>query len=164
MSVEQVIVKNSNQKIKALAPRAAKAAETPDHGVKIVTKGAYYVIRDCAQITVEYLPIKLYGYYDDPLEDLKGKFKKKEIESFVMRSKKSMEAGQLCNLMLIDARKKVRVGPKEELEFPAEPDVDDVYGDYGSDSYTEDEEPEVEFDFDDASQIVDVLCKAFEAK
>ena len=40
MSVEQKIVDNSDNKLKALAPRAAKAVNNPETGVKIVVPGA----------------------------------------------------------------------------------------------------------------------------
>ena len=99
MSVEQKIVDNSKAKIKALAPRAAKAAKAPETGVKIVVPGAKFVIRDCAQITIDYLPVMLYGKYADPIETLSGQFTKKEIQAFVERGKENLASKQLCNLM-----------------------------------------------------------------
>jgi len=162
MSVEQKILDASTEKIKALAPRAGKAAKAPETGVKILVSGAKYVIRDCAQITIDYLPLKLYGGLADPLEDLSGAFTKKEIEAFVTRGKTEICAKHLCNIMMLDAHKKGHIVEPQPVEV-IEEDVDDVYGDYGSDSYTESEE-EIEFNFDEASKVVDVLCKAFKVK
>ena len=163
MSVEQKIVEASKDKIKALAPRAAKAAKNPETGVKILVAGAKFVIRDCAQITIDYLPLKLYGGIVDPLKELNGVFTKKEIEAFVTRGKTEICAKHLCNIMMLDAYKKGHIVTPKQVEPVNDVDVDDVYGDYGSDTYTEEPE-EFEFDFEDASKIVEVLCKAFKAK
>jgi hypothetical protein len=168
MSVEGKIVDKSSEGIKALAPRAAKAAEKPETGIKILVAGARYVIRDCARITIDYLPLKLYGGFVDPLKTLGGLFTKKEVEALVKRGKEETCARQLCNAMLLDAYKnitenkeKVVVKELEVIESSSEPY--DVYGDYGSDSFVE-EEPSVVFDFDDELKVIEILCDAFKAK
>jgi len=163
MTVESKILENSKEKIKALAPRAAKAAKNPDTGVKIIVKGAYYVIRDCAQITVDYLPLKLYGCYDDPIIRLAGLFTKKEIQTLVTNAKTNTTLQQLCSLMLVDAKKKIVVKPEPPIDLPDEPDVDDVYGDYGSDSYDEEELKE-KVKPEEESFVVKILCEAFKVK
>lgn len=156
MSVEKIIVDNSEEQIKALMERAIKASETPDHGVKILNKGAYYVIRDCAKITKDYLPVMLYGYYVDPIKSLKKKFTSKDISAFV--AKKDVPSIQLCKLMIMDALKVASIDNKVEASVTAE---DDIYGDYGSEG-THEENPE--FDFGDKNHIIEILTKAFEVK
>ena len=156
MSVEEKIIENSKEKIKALAPRALKASNYPDTGVKIEVPGAKFVIRDCAKITVDYLPIMLYGHYKDPIKELKGKFTKKEIEIFVVRSKNSIPTSQLCDLMMQDVVNQEVV--QEEIQEVA---TDDIYGDYGSDNA---KETTLKFDSDDQSDIIAVLCEAFKVK
>ena len=161
MSVESKIIENSNDKLTALAPRAAKAVKNPDTGVEIKVKGAYYVIRDCAQMTVAYLPVFLYGNFEDPIKSLSGKFTKKEFESFVSRSTSNVAIKQLCNIMLLDARDKPHIIEQKEPVYNET--EDDVYGDYGSDNVTE-EKDDSNFSSNDANSIIKVLCKAFKAK
>ena len=68
--------------------RPAKiASEKPDTGVTIIKKGAYYLIKDSADITIKYLPLMCYGSFASPLTSLKGKFTQSEIIDFVGRAK-----------------------------------------------------------------------------
>jgi len=166
MSVEQKIIDNSSVMVlKALASRAAKAVKEPATGVKIIVKGAYYVIRDCAQVTVEYLPLKLYGCYENPIEELKGKFTKHEIEVFVSGTLKKPETKQLCSLMLLDAKQKNESTNEIPENGSDNVNFEDIYGDYGSDSVNNITEPfELNTETDNTSTIVDVLIKAFKAK
>lgn len=157
MSVEDKIINNSDDPIKGLANRAKKAQATPDNGVKIITKGAYFVIRDCAMITNKFLPNYLYGKYENPIKSLKGKFTTKEIILFC--AKNDIESKQLRQAMVLDALEVIEPTPVEDTIVTT---GDDIYGDYGSD--TELVEEEQEFNWEDGTNIVDVLTKAFNAK
>jgi len=165
MSVEQKIIDNSNNTLKALAPKALKAFNAPDTGIKIVLDGAYFVIRDCADITVKYLPLYLYGTYSDPVKQLQGVFTKEEIASFVERAMNiqtpSIQTNQLCTLMLNDSRNQNGVIMKSQT--PENSNEDDVYGEYGSDSVG-DTNKELEFDLRHTSDIIHELSVAFSAK
>ena len=103
MTFEDVIVRSCDAKIAKLYPRAKKAIEKPDTGVKILVKGARYVIRDCAKMAVDYLPILLYGTIAEPEKFFNKKFTKKNIRDFVIRSidtENGLVAHQLMVLIL----------------------------------------------------------------
>ena len=84
---EEVILENSTERIAKLYGPAARAADKPDTGVEIKKKAAYFVIRDCAGITRKYLSIHVWGLFDDPVLDLKGKFTSNEVKSFFKKSR-----------------------------------------------------------------------------
>jgi len=69
---EEVILSVANIRQGNLLIPAKLAAEKPDTGVKILKKSAYYVIKDCASITCQYVPFLAYASIDKPLEGLKG--------------------------------------------------------------------------------------------
>ena len=58
-------------------------------------KGAYYLIKDSADITVKYLSHLSYASYSNPITDLKGKFTQSEIIDFVGRAKEENYTNQL---------------------------------------------------------------------
>ncbi len=151
MSVESKIINNSKDSLKALVNRAKTAQEKPDNGIKIVTKGAFFVIRDCAMITNKFLPNYLYGKYKNPIKDLKGKFTKKEVIRFCAST--DVESIQLKRLMVLDALEAKE--PKTILIKPADPN--DIYGDYGSDVEIREESSDDETD-------ADILIEVFKAK
>ena len=86
MTFEEKIIKNSDIRQSKLMRPAKIAFDKPDTGVTINKKGAYYLIKDSAEITVQYLVHLCYGSYKAPLKDLKGKFTQSEIIDFVGRS------------------------------------------------------------------------------
>lgn len=166
MSVESKIIEISSEHIKALVPRAAKAMKTPDTGVKILNKGAYFVIRDCATIATKYLPIFLYGKLKNPVTVLKGGFTKKEISALVKRGDKETESKQLTNLMVMDAmniQPPAKEQEKVEVEIPADPPLDDVYGDYGDFAETVEPEETESFTLDNEDDTIKYLCEVFRA-
>jgi hypothetical protein len=170
MSVEQKIIDNSIEPIKGLAPRAAKAMKAPDTGVKILIPGAANVIRDCATVTTLYLPMRLYGAFKDPVEILKTKITRAEVEALVTRGTSNPESRQLSILMYADASKKLLsskqpVNSPSPVPAPVVKPIDDIYGDY--DNYTAAPEPEPQPKLDmnvNEASMIDVICEAFQAK
>ena len=135
---EEVILNNSKLPIAKLYPKAKKAIVSPLTGIeKVNNKYVELVIRDCAKITKSYLPIMIYGAYENPIESLKSKFSKNDIIDLIGRSAKSLEARQLLKLVIISCQKYfidqqlnspdlvIEHETKEKIE------TDDVYGDYG---------------------------------
>jgi len=135
---ELKILKASESKQAALLNPDKTAANKPDTGVKILKKHAYFVIRDCARVTERYLIHYIWGDLKNPIERLEGVFTKSEIESFITRSKRDPETGQLCTIILKDIEKKNKleasgipapVVEKEVIDF-TEYDDEKIYGDY----------------------------------
>jgi len=148
---EDVILENSTEQIAKLYGPAARAAEKPDTGVEIKKKAAYYVIRDCANITRQYLAIHIYGLFDDPILDLKGKFTSNEVKSFLKRAETDTEAKLLKKLILADIKQKYEVVHTSSgtTAVSYEADEDDIYSYYeeyeeGLDDSTETESDEEE--------------------
>ena len=79
MSLEKKILGVSNLKQRLLMRPAAVAADNPETGVTIENKSAYFVIRDCATVTRDYLTLFIYGQLHNPFELLEGKISEKEI-------------------------------------------------------------------------------------
>ncbi len=103
---EQIIIDNSKQPIANLWKQATKAYEHPLTGIdKVSNKYVELVIKDCAKITRLYLPIMIYGDYDNPIKQLQGKFTKKDIIDVVGRSEKSLEVRQLLKIVLASIQK-----------------------------------------------------------
>jgi len=59
---EEVILDNSTEQIAKLYGPAERAHNKPDTGIEVKKKSAYYVIRDCASITRQYLAINVWGF------------------------------------------------------------------------------------------------------
>jgi hypothetical protein len=139
MTFEEKIINNSKIRQSKLLRPAKIASEKPDTGVKILKKGAYYLIKDSADITIQYLAHLCYGSFNDPLKDLKGKFTEAEIIDFVGRSKEEKYTNQLLNIILTDVGSSqvssitdspIEVEEDEEVDISIEDDYEDVYGDY----------------------------------
>tara|TARA_B110000495_G_scaffold64587_1_gene54942 strand:+ start:1373 stop:1924 length:552 start_codon:yes stop_codon:yes gene_type:complete len=119
---------------------ARVAAEKPDTGVKILKKSAYYVIKDCASITCQYVTFLAYASLKDPLKQLKGLFTKECIIDFVGRSKEEHHTNQLLTLVFADISRvsppkvTVNIDSGPEFDFNNE---DGPYGDYNYDGYLE---------------------------
>lgn len=140
---EQVILDNNSEQIAKLYKPAKKAHEAPDTGVEILKKAAYFVIRDCAKLATEYLPLHVWMLYDDPLSQLKGKFTRADVEDFLKRSKDNTHATVLKKVIVSDIKDKYDVvqAPVQESQAVAiEIEEDDIYGSY--DGYGEEEEVE----------------------
>ncbi|MBW3020039.1 hypothetical protein KY334_01975 [Candidatus Woesearchaeota archaeon] len=170
---EQKVLDNSNQPIRNLYPRAVKASENPLTGItKTTNKYVELVIRDCATVAKKYLPIMVYGSYQDPINTLKGKIEAKEIIDLVGRSEKVLETRQLLKLVLSSAQKyqidkQLKTNDlitDHETKDPVA-DVDDVYGDYGESPPENPEQVEVtDLTNLTTKEIANFLIKIFEAK
>ena len=153
---EEVILENSTERIAKLYGPAARAADKPDTGVEIKKKAAYFVIRDCAGITRKYLSIHVWGLFDDPVLDLKGKFTSNEVKSFLKRAETDTEAKLLKKLILADIKEKYEVVHTSTgtTAISYEADADDIYSYYeeyeeGLDDSTETDDKEEEALTDD---------------
>ena len=132
---EQVILDNSPEQIAKLYKPAAKAHDAPDTGVDINNKAAYFVIRDCAKMTREYLPLHVWLLYDDPLVQLKGKFARKDVEDFLTSSNKNEHARALKKVIVSDIKDKYEVTSTPQPQSTTksvsiEAGDDDIYGYY----------------------------------
>lgn len=154
-----IILENSSIKEAKLFAPAKKAANNPETGITIQNKSAYHVIKDCANITIKYLPHYVFAHYECPFTELSGKFKRKEIEEFVSFSEKDIVFKQLLTLILeqhgnVDIKPEVSIINNNDLEF------NDPYGEYGNGI----EEQSIKKTESNNSSIVDVLCKLFDVK
>ena len=129
---EEVILENSDEQIAKLYGPAARAAAKPETGIEIKKKAAYYVIRDCATMTRKYLALHIWGTYNDPIIDLKGKFTSNEVKDFINRAKTEPEAKLLKKLIVADIKEKYEVvqGSSSSTAFSYEVDKEDIYSYY----------------------------------
>lgn len=157
MKLIEVILSNSTVKEAKLYPASKKASVKPDTGVTINSQAAYHVIKDCATIAHRYLPIFVFGQYQDPIQALKGKFKKSDIEEFLSSANSDFVHNQLLTIIL------EKIGKKPDTEKttikPIINDIipDDPYGEYG---YGVEEIPMITKNQNNES-ILDLLCEAF---
>lgn len=174
MTFEEKIIKNSSIRQSKLMRPAKIAYEKPDTGVTINKKGAYYLIKDSADITIQYLVHLCYGSYSDPINDLKGKFTQSEIIDFVGRSKEEKNTNQLLSIILADlgyvdkSFEVEEIAEEEELDLSISDDEDDVYGDYETETTptvksksSSSSEP---LDINDVSGVIQKLIEVFDAK
>ena len=172
MTFEEKIIKNSGIRQKNLIRPAKIAFEKPDTGVTINKKGAFYLIKDSADITVKYLVHLCYGSYNNPIKDLKGKFTQSEIIDFVGRSKEQQYTRQLLNIILTDIGCVNQsfitdTNNNSSIDFSIS-EEEDVYGDYELEESESNEKDSVEevqsIDVNDASGIIQKLIEVFQAK
>ncbi len=182
MSFEDKMIAASELKQSKLMRPARVASERPDTGVQILNKSAYFVIRDCADVTQKYLSLLCYGSFSDPVDQLKGKFTKADIKDLVARSRKPDNAHtrQLLCAIVADVNR-CECAPHDEQstsESPEEFDYesieqqqDDIYGDY---DYPDDDmnitadtqpvEPQaITVDLTGDTSLTDRLIQAFKA-
>lgn len=157
MKFIEKIIENTELKESKLYAAAQKCFAKPDTGITIQHKGAYNVIKDCANVTIRYLPHYIFGAYANPFETLKGKFTKLEIEEFVKKSRDDYALEQLLTLIVNKFKdqpskleKRVEVAPKSDMG------MSDPYGMYGSDEFEVEENSR-----NDQMGEVELLCLAF---
>ena len=168
--LEDCILKLSNSRYRKLGRPATLAATKPDTCVKILNKSAYYVIKDCAEITLKYLPHFIYSGIRDPITKMKGVVSESNIVDFATRASREDHTQQLLRLILDDISRKhvveVNVAPVEsnsEIDFTLTGDEDDVYGDYDYASLevipeSSDAEPTLSVtNITDVDSVIDVL-------
>lgn len=173
MSVEAKIINNCTLKQRTLLRAATVASQKPDTGVEIKNKSAFFVIRDCADVTQKYLVHMCYASYNDPIVELRGKFTEKEIIDFVARCDKHSYLRQLLYIMFTDIARKdglyEKVVTNEPEKIDLSEDGDDIYGDYDyvdeSDQPVEPQEiPTSHIDINDGSVVINKLVEVFAAK
>lgn len=173
--LEDKIIKGCKVRQRNLMRAAKLASDKPDTGVKILKKGAYFVIRDCADITQNYLVHLAYGSYEDPIVELSGKFTEKEIIDFVARCNEHGHTKQLLNIIFADIFAKEKgtyvkqeVPVEEVLDFTETGDEDDIYGDYEYEDdtqVTDDSLPQpIDIDMSDGNAIIEKLIQVFQVK
>lgn len=129
---EEVILNNSSEQIAKLYGPAERAYNKPDTGIDVNKKSAYYVIRDCANITRQYLAIHVWGLYEDPILTLKGKFTSNQVKDFLSRSDKETGPKLLKQLIIAGIKDKYEVvhTTKGSSSFSYEADDNDIYSYY----------------------------------
>ena len=127
---EEKIVAACSTRHKKLYRPAQIASKEPNTQVKIYNKSAYYVIKDCADITLKYLAHFVYSSLSDPVLSLKGKVSEEEIVDFVSRSEHETHTRQLLQIILNDITSGFKLQVPEPITDFTIDDVDDVYGDY----------------------------------
>lgn len=183
MTFEEKILKNCKIRQRNLRRPAEIASKKPDTGVTINKRGAYFLIQDCADVTLKYVAHLAYSSLNSPLTLLKGKFTQAEIIDFVGRSKEEPHTRQLLHIILTDigsAQYKSAVGgdepePVAGVTTPVVThdytikDDEDVYGDYDLDDGEASAEPVVveakaEVNVDDVTAVINKLIEVFNAK
>lgn len=159
MKFIEILLENSNVKEAKLFSAAKKAANNPETGITIQNKSAYHVIKDCANITIKYLPHYVFANYEYPFTELSGKFKRKDIEEFVSSTENDIALKQLLILILekhggMDIQPEVNIVDNNDLEFS------DPYGEYGVGF----DKATVKMENNNNSSTVDMICKLFDVK
>jgi hypothetical protein len=162
MTFEEKLLNKSTIKIAKLYGPACKAAIKPDTGITIQNKSAYFVIRDTATITKDYLPLAVWACFQNPFAELKGIFTKGDIENFVQRST-NIPVKSLLKLILADYNQ--ASPPPANITPITSPPVesDDIYGDYGIETPAP-QQPTQYVDLTNSKAIIETLMKAFNIK
>ena len=179
--LEDKIIKNCSIRQRNLMRPAQIAHSKPDTGVTIEKKGAFFLIKDAADITIKYLAHLAYSSYTAPISDLKGKFSQAEIIDFVGRSKVHPETRQLLHIILTDIGSvQVKAATDGEVEVMtgittdkpvfdySVSDDEDVYGDYDAEASADASEVVVvdakeEVNVDDVTAVINKLIEVFAA-
>lgn len=158
MEFIKIILDNSTLKEAKLYNSAKKASANPEIGVTINHQAAFHVIKDCAAITVKYLPMLAFGSYDKPFESLKGKFKQVMIKEFVDSITSNVASEQLMAVIMHKADNMKLLTPSTGHAMKFDNNSTDPYGDYGC--VVADAAPASHAN-DDSFQV---LCKLFDVK
>lgn len=124
MSVEEAILTFSTEPKAKLYGPATKAFTNPETGITVQKQGALRVIKDCAETTVNFLPIEIFLTYADPVKVLKGKLELTAVTDFYNRSKNNKITKVLLDLILTTCS---HIITNPVVEFA---DNNDPYGDY----------------------------------
>lgn len=141
MKFIDILLQNSQVKEAKLVGPATKASTNPETGVTIVNPSAYHVIKDCAKLTIKYLPHYVFGLYANPFEVLKGKFEYNDVVEFVRAALSDM----VLNQLLVLITEKIKKSSSSLTASSADP-----YGDYESFNYTDKEQT-----------TIALICEAF---
>ena len=158
MKFIETLLENSKLKEAKLYSAAKKAFSNPDTGITIQNKSAYHVIKDCANITVKYLPHYIFANYECFFTELSGKFKRKDIEEFVSGAEKDIALNQLLILILELSGGLMEETPKVSISDNNDLEISDPYGEYGSGF----EEHSIKDETTNNSSVIETLCKLFD--
>lgn len=164
--IEDKIISACPTRHKKLVRPAKIASTAPDTQVKIYNKSAYYVIKDCADITLKYLAHFAYGQLQDPVSSLKGKISEQEITDFVGRAATDNGTRQLLQIIMNDITPTGTIKPREVVTDFTISDGEDVYGDY---DYTDESPVDIEdviirenvIDIDNTAEVINKLKAVF---
>jgi len=134
MKFIDIILQNSQAREAKLVGPATKASTNPETGVTILNPAAFHVIRDCAKLTIKYIPHYVFGLYANPFELLKGKFEYNDVVEFVKAAFSDMVLHQLLVLIMEKIKKAAST---------LSANSSDPYGDYDSSSYSDKEQTAV---------------------
>ncbi|MBU6182688.1 MAG: hypothetical protein KGR46_07750 [Verrucomicrobia bacterium] len=131
----KILFENSSLKQAKLYNAAKKASENPSIGIQINNPAAAHVIKDCAEITLKFLPLYVFLGYEKPFDQLSGKFKKTDVEEFVASCSKDLFLSLLLNTIVARVQKdlphlffsSVQEVPSSVIQSNLN---DDPYGDY----------------------------------
>lgn len=131
----KILFENSSLKQAKLYGAAKKASENPSIGIQINNPAAAHVIKDCAEITLKFLPLFVFLGYEKPFDQLSGKFKKQDIEEFVANCSKDLFLSLLLNTMLARVQKDLPHLFFSSVQETSQSIIqnnlnDDPYGDY----------------------------------
>ena len=155
MKFIEKLIENSDLKESKLYSAAHKCFNKPDTGITIQHQGAYNVIKDCAGVTIRYLPHYIFGAYANPFETLKGKFTKPEIEELVKKARDDYALNQLL-VVILQKTKENKIVKTSEKKVTLDFTSSDPYGMYGLEDVEDVTQP-----YDEQLSDVEILCKAF---
>lgn len=160
MKFLEIIIENSTEKLAKLYAPSFKASQNPENGITIQNKSAYHVIKDCAYMAHLYLPVHIFQHYIDPFNQLKGKFKKADIQEFVDSTKTNKINEYLLNIIFQKFDKKLKIEPKKEI-FSNDLEPSNPYGEYGLEGDTKQYVNQYAKLTDDSFYNVNTLCEIF---
>ena len=82
MFENKILAMSKDQRVN-LPTIIGRAKEQNFPGMKFTSKPAYFFIKDCVDITEEYIPTVIYNTISNPIDKLKGTVTKTEISKFV---------------------------------------------------------------------------------
>jgi len=162
MNFVKILVENSKVKESKLFEPSKIASIKPDTGVIIQKPAAFHVIKDCATLAHEYLPLYLFEQYQTPFETLRGKVTKEDLEEFILKSDQNVFYKHLLIIVVEKAKSKSNITTHQHSNVSELYNVSldsDPYGEYGIESIL----PNRGFEQKQQNtSYLDVLCKAFE--
>lgn len=120
-TLEEIIIANApTVSLSKLFQPAQKAYKAPETGTTGITPAAARVIQDCALVTINYLPLAIFGQQADPFSLVAGKVTLEMIQDFYKRAHVHIHTYHLL-LAILDRGKTVNITPTTTA---------DPYGDY----------------------------------
>ena len=160
MKFIKAIIDVSTAKEAKLFEPSKIASINPDTGVIIQKPAAFHVIKDCATLAHEYLPLYLFEKLENPFELLKGKITKDDLREFVSASNESVFYKHLLIVVLHKAQKNAPVKNSSaaiNIKILTNSSSDfDPYGEYGLENTSDQNLEKTQID-----DPLTILCEAF---